>query len=153
MSYEKLGFEKGQVLKAEHLNHMEDGIVNACSGAPKYYTGEVGFDDTYGNKFTFTEISRDELVNNYCEVEIGLRVNDASEGNAFMKCSFLIEHEYQGQAYDTIDTIVYDQWNMYPKACLTFYDDVCLEIKAGTNSGAFLVYNPSIIYVRLYPKV
>lgn len=26
MSYEKLGFEKGQVLKAEHLNHMEEGI-------------------------------------------------------------------------------------------------------------------------------
>lgn len=29
MSYEKLGFEKGQVLKAEHLNHMEDGIARA----------------------------------------------------------------------------------------------------------------------------
>lgn len=28
MSYEKLGFEKGQVLKAEHLNHIEDGIAN-----------------------------------------------------------------------------------------------------------------------------
>ena len=26
MSYEKLGFENGQVLKAEHLNHMEEGI-------------------------------------------------------------------------------------------------------------------------------
>lgn len=26
MSYEKLGFEKGQVLKAEHLNHIEEGI-------------------------------------------------------------------------------------------------------------------------------
>lgn len=26
MNYEKLGFENGQVLKAEHLNHMEEGI-------------------------------------------------------------------------------------------------------------------------------
>lgn len=26
MSYEKLGFTSGQTLKAEHLNHMEDGI-------------------------------------------------------------------------------------------------------------------------------
>ena len=29
MSYEKLGFTSGQVLKAEHLNHIEDGIANA----------------------------------------------------------------------------------------------------------------------------
>ena len=28
MSYEKLGFVSGQTLKAEHLNHMEEGIVN-----------------------------------------------------------------------------------------------------------------------------
>lgn len=28
MSYEKLGFVSGQKLKAEHLNHMEDGIAN-----------------------------------------------------------------------------------------------------------------------------
>jgi hypothetical protein len=29
MSYNKLGFVSGQTLKAEHLNHMEDGIANA----------------------------------------------------------------------------------------------------------------------------
>lgn len=29
MSYNKLGFTKGQTLKAEHLNHMEEGIANA----------------------------------------------------------------------------------------------------------------------------
>lgn len=29
MSYEKLGFTSGQKLKAEHLNHMEEGIANA----------------------------------------------------------------------------------------------------------------------------
>jgi hypothetical protein len=29
MSYEKLGFVSGQKLKAEHLNHMEEGIANA----------------------------------------------------------------------------------------------------------------------------
>ena len=32
MSYEKLGFTSGQTLKAEHLNHMEDGIEAASSG-------------------------------------------------------------------------------------------------------------------------
>lgn len=29
MSYNKLGFTSGQTLKAEHLNHMEEGIANA----------------------------------------------------------------------------------------------------------------------------
>lgn len=29
MSYSKLGFTSGQTLKAEHLNHIEDGIANA----------------------------------------------------------------------------------------------------------------------------
>ena len=29
MSYEKLGFVSGQILTAQHLNHMEDGIANA----------------------------------------------------------------------------------------------------------------------------
>lgn len=33
MSYNKLGFTSGQTLKAEHLNHMEDGIANAGGGA------------------------------------------------------------------------------------------------------------------------
>lgn len=33
MSYEKLGFESGQKLKAEHLNHMEEGIANAYGSA------------------------------------------------------------------------------------------------------------------------
>ena len=29
--YEKQNFRDGQVLTAEHLNHIEDGIVAACS--------------------------------------------------------------------------------------------------------------------------
>ena len=31
MSYEKLGFTKGQILKADHLNHIEEGIAKASS--------------------------------------------------------------------------------------------------------------------------
>lgn len=31
MSYNKLGFTSGQTLKAEHLNHMEDGIAKATT--------------------------------------------------------------------------------------------------------------------------
>lgn len=32
MNYEKQNFIKGQILKAEHLNHMEDGIEAIASG-------------------------------------------------------------------------------------------------------------------------
>lgn len=44
MSYEKQNFVKGQVLKADHLNHMEDGIAAAATGAqgPKGDKGDTG---------------------------------------------------------------------------------------------------------------
>lgn len=32
MAYEKIGFSDGQVLKAEDLNHIEEGIANAGGG-------------------------------------------------------------------------------------------------------------------------
>ena len=43
MSYEKQNFVKGQVLKADHLNHMEDGIAAAATGAqgPKGDKGDT----------------------------------------------------------------------------------------------------------------
>jgi hypothetical protein len=44
MSYEKLGFVSGQTLKAEHLNHMEEGIAKAGGGADwKANEGEDGY--------------------------------------------------------------------------------------------------------------
>ena len=44
MSYEKQNFVKGQVLKADHLNHMEDGIAAAATGVqgPKGDKGDPG---------------------------------------------------------------------------------------------------------------
>ena len=44
MSYEKQNFVKGQILKADHLNHMEDGIAAAAVGVqgPKGDKGDVG---------------------------------------------------------------------------------------------------------------
>ena len=42
MSYNKIGFTKGQILKAEHLNHMEEGIANAGgSGGGKLYEHHI----------------------------------------------------------------------------------------------------------------
>ena len=44
MSYKKQNFVKGQVLKADHLNHMEDGIAAAAVGVqgPKGDKGDPG---------------------------------------------------------------------------------------------------------------
>lgn len=47
MAYEKIGFSSGQVLKAEHLNHMEEGIASAFDtnesgrGVPSYWLDEL----------------------------------------------------------------------------------------------------------------
>lgn len=47
MSYNKLGFTSGQTLKAEHLNHMEEGIANA-SGVSSWndLTDKPFYDET-----------------------------------------------------------------------------------------------------------
>lgn len=56
--YVKQNFESGQILKAEHLNHMEDGIgqlseekvtLPTTSGAPNYGTaGQFAVSDGNG---------------------------------------------------------------------------------------------------------
>lgn len=51
MSYEKLGFVSGQTLKAEHLNHMEEGIANACGNGGSAVVGEVSWDDLKNKPF------------------------------------------------------------------------------------------------------
>lgn len=52
MSYEKQNFVKGQILKADHLNHMEDGIAAAAVGVqgPKGDKGDVGPQGVKGDK-------------------------------------------------------------------------------------------------------
>ena len=49
MSYNKQNFENGQVLKAEHLNHIEDGIANQSWNDLK----DKPFGDGYGDTVTF----------------------------------------------------------------------------------------------------
>ena len=39
MAYEKIGFNKGDVLKAEHLNHIEEGIQSNSN----YLLGNTNF--------------------------------------------------------------------------------------------------------------
>ena len=48
MSYNKLGFTSGQTLKAEHLNHMEDGIANVSWNdlTDKPFYESVSYGDT-----------------------------------------------------------------------------------------------------------
>ena len=52
MSYEKQNFVKGQILKADHLNHMEDGIAAAAVGVqgPKGDKGDIGTQGPTGIK-------------------------------------------------------------------------------------------------------
>ena len=52
MSYEKQNFVKGQILKADHLNHMEDGIAAAGVGVqgPKGDKGDPGPQGLQGPK-------------------------------------------------------------------------------------------------------
>lgn len=52
MSYNKLGFTSGQTLKADHLNHMEEGIANA------------------GGNIVVVEVSMETMMLSYTPAEI-----------------------------------------------------------------------------------
>lgn len=70
MSYEKLGFVKGQTLKAEHLNHMEEGISNASGADWNAKEGEVGYIE---NRTHYEEIGEIIILpeTNYTLIEDG----------------------------------------------------------------------------------
>lgn len=42
MAYEKIGFVKGDILKAEHLNHIEEGLSNAENYPVTSVNGQTG---------------------------------------------------------------------------------------------------------------
>lgn len=48
MSYVKQNFEKGQILKADHLDHMEDGIAQLASEVETPKDGTQIDDTTVG---------------------------------------------------------------------------------------------------------
>lgn len=58
MSYEKLGFVSGQKLKAEHLNHIEEGIANAGESDWNASEGEAGYilNRTHYEKIEIVEV-------------------------------------------------------------------------------------------------
>lgn len=44
MSYTRLNLQDGQVLTADHIKHIEDGIVNGSGGGGTSYTPVRGVD-------------------------------------------------------------------------------------------------------------
>lgn len=76
MSYEKLGFENGQVLKAEHLNHMEEGIFANTISVYKEedITAEIAIELAKNKTIFWIEVTRVEenpLDESKVEMSIG----------------------------------------------------------------------------------
>ena len=65
MSYVKQNFVDGIVLKAEHLNHMEEGIAEACEGGAGIPgpQGPAGPQGPQGPAYELTEEDKAEIVN------------------------------------------------------------------------------------------
>ena len=65
MSYKKLGFVSGQTLKAEHLNHMEEGIAKAGSSVSWDDLNDKPFGKTIDFKSVFEFIGVEAIVDEY----------------------------------------------------------------------------------------
>lgn len=61
MTYEKQNFQDGQVLTAEQLNHMEDGIANAGggSGGVLFANFQINWDDSTAT----SDVSAEQVYN------------------------------------------------------------------------------------------
>ena len=153
MSYEKLGFTKGQTLKADHLNHMEEGISNAGGAGFEYWNGEVEW-DAARSEFKLYGL-RDFLIEkNAYEVEVGIRSYFSSDRACTYKASMVL---YTGAAngglYAIFDSNYRNDENT-PK--VSMHDNVSFMALAITHagySGAMPVDNPEIMFIRVYPGV
>ena len=105
MSYEKLGFVSGQKLKAEHLNHMEEGIANVSwddlKNKPFYselVEGAATFDgDLTGKeyydmggegiliKMSDTPLSIEELIGSTVIIKHNISELGATDGDAIIE--------------------------------------------------------------------
>lgn len=90
MAYEKIGFNKGDVLKAEHLNHMEENI----SGIKTFHVyGETADDDvtkTFENVTFYQEAkaaiqNRKPVIFFYHELALGAELQFPSVGIGHME--------------------------------------------------------------------
>lgn len=61
MSYNKLGFTKGQTLKAEHLNYMEEGIANAGGASSWNDLKDKPFGETNHSPIILEEVTEDSI--------------------------------------------------------------------------------------------
>ena len=92
MAYIKQNFTDGQTLKAEHLNHIEDGIVNAVNNNENILSQAKEYTDSqriaYDDRKSLTICEEDGLVAApFIESEsdlIGLKVEDTFKGRIFL---------------------------------------------------------------------
>lgn len=148
MSYEKLGFVKGQKLKADHLNHMEDGIANAGGAGIEYYTGAIEISESDPHTLHLLDLNFFEAFDKYYEMEIGIVLNQSSTGNPCAKYTFLLSNRAGG--YNAVENQHYSNG---PTANLV-YDNGAAAIRLTPASGSYStsIYNPSVVYIRLYQR-
>lgn len=123
MSYEKLGFESGQKLKAEHLNHMEEGIANAFSSAEAVlYTGQ-----------TLTEEQKAQARENIDAVStayVERAIADATGGVNLSEYELMGDTPQYLASADTRYNIVLD---ISEETAVSIASDTVAEMANGTN--------------------
>lgn len=164
MSYEKLGFEKGQILKAEHLNHMEDGIASSGGAYIEYYTGEIiAYED--GKTVELKDISRQTLVDGYYSMEVAVRLHNDTNSNDIAEYSWFISDKngYTSvfnngpRYYSNAKQDCYGHYGnkKFPVArlnCHAVSENITIQFD-DSDDNCISISNIQFLYVRLYPKV
>lgn len=108
MPYEKQNFTDGTVLKAEHLNHIEDGIAELAEGG-----GSGGGGKLYEHLVTIYK-SGDGLTEYACRVNFSFIKRSATPITSMYELMSMLSFDidgvnnvYSGYVYDAFDSLSY----------------------------------------------
>ena len=131
MAYEKQTWQCGDVISAEKLNHMEDGIAECCEGGGDCgYSCEMGYRQIFNDSVTTTE-DRGFYYTFLPVTPTDPTIRVTLDGTEY-DCSKVSDGDsyHYGAPYDS-DTQAHD-WSVYP---FVIYDDGSFHTEAaGTYS-------------------
>ena len=112
MSYEKQTWQNGDIITAEKLNHMEDGIGESGAGgdSPMYLIGDMGDENGYA---LYKATGSDVNIVTYGEIMNKLiMASFAGLGNAVFACSQQQDDSYafigSGSAFVGTQAVIWD---------------------------------------------
>lgn len=146
MAYEKIGFNKGDVLKAEHLNHIEEGIASVSTDCTQI---SAIIRDGAINQISISMDNENNLYNGGQGWKTGYRLNSSggeTQSDGFEVTGFIPFYLGDTIYLSGITMITGDSAPKFSGQYISVYDSTFTFITAGRLSDA-MIASPSTTVV------